>query len=111
MDAFFSRVILLIALLWVNPSGAQDVGCDPRIPVTTNEYVSAFWPLWLSINQFELEPANTLIGPETITPVYQVRGYCFYGISVQVQLNDLLNISRLLLLSMLTPSMHLLVLT
>lgn len=37
----------------------------------TQAYVQEFWPAWLSYHQTQLIPANQLIGPNRISPIYQ----------------------------------------
>lgn len=76
MRSKYLPVILLLFLMGMSIGGTLGEDCDSTIVATTNEYVTAFWPLWLSVNQFDLEPANTLIGPDKITPMYQV---CWYS--------------------------------
>jgi hypothetical protein len=74
MRSKYLSKLLLVSLMWMGVSLVQG-DCDSSIVGITNEYVTAFWPLWLSVNQINLEPSNTLIGPDKITPVYQVRWY------------------------------------
>ena len=38
---------------------------------TTESYVETFYPLWFTHFQFQVAPHNKLIGPKTISPLYQ----------------------------------------
>lgn len=63
-------VLMLAALISCN-SGSQNAvpgGADAYS--TTVQYVEHFYPRWLSYAQFKLAPANGLIGPDRMDPVY-----------------------------------------
>lgn len=41
------------------------------VSVLTKRYVETFYPLWFTQTQFDVAPHNRLIGPDTISPLYQ----------------------------------------
>ncbi len=53
------------------PVVVDDRTVTSEIGLATKAYVEEFWPLWLSFEQQKLGGSNSLVGPDTISPVYK----------------------------------------
>jgi hypothetical protein len=73
LTALVVSVLLVGVLALVAPTGVATATGDTAKDVvsTTRSYVETFYPLWFTHFQFQVAPHNKLIGPRTISPLYQ----------------------------------------
>jgi hypothetical protein len=61
---------LIVALTVI--SGTTQATSPPDIFTTTSEYVTTFYPLWFTYYQSQVATSNRFVGPERISPLYQI---------------------------------------
>jgi hypothetical protein len=74
LTAAVVSLVLVGALAAVVPAGVASANGNnggKDIVATTEHYVETFYPLWFTHFQFQVAPHNKLIGPKTISPLYQ----------------------------------------
>eukprot|EP00889_Picochlorum_renovo_P002723 jgi/Picre1/29753/NNA_005135.t1 len=59
-----------LGIFWVVLCGAVAAAATTPEFAIAKDYVITFWPLWLSVNQWEKFPTNSLFGPDEITPEF-----------------------------------------
>lgn len=64
-------VVLATATLWSLVAPAPSSADEAADFALAKEYAETFYPLWLSVAQTTIDPANKLIGPDKITHVYR----------------------------------------
>src|SRR5262249_33560804 len=62
--------VFLLACAAAQPAGAQDM--HGKVFSTTSNYIWHFYPLWFTYNQSKFATHNHLVGPDRISPIYQV---------------------------------------
>ncbi len=67
----FTLVAVLTLVVCAGAASAQSTNSGKDIVSTTENYVETFYPLWFTHTQFQVAPHNRLIGPDTISPLYQ----------------------------------------
>ncbi len=64
---------LLQALDTNRPAALADINAIKDDPVTTTlNYVAQFYPLWFTYYQSQFASTNRLVGPNRISPLYQI---------------------------------------
>jgi hypothetical protein len=67
-----------LAMLWGTGSGRADAAAAASVAPrksafrTTADYLVEFYPLWFTYYQALFSQPNTLVGPDRVTPLYQV---------------------------------------
>ncbi|KAI8102801.1 hypothetical protein M9434_005594 [Picochlorum sp. BPE23] len=59
-----------LGIFWVVFCGAVAAAATTPEFAIAKDYVITFWPLWLSVKQWEKFPTNSLFGPDEITPEF-----------------------------------------
>ncbi len=66
-----TALVLVASLLTVTFWAAPPPASAASIQSLAQRYTTTFYPLWLTQTQFDVAPHNRLIGPDTISPLYQ----------------------------------------